>query len=164
MGMIGKILRSFIEDDIREVVTEIYEGFPKTSRQILPPGIDSAPLPDDQGVIISIDGTEGKTVQIGVYTDPSVQAGEIRIYSRDSDGAIKAELHLRPDGKHYFNSGSKKAARENDPIQSTAVEDSVFWAWIAAAGPILAGLGVTAPVPTSLTGKITDGTDEVLLP
>jgi hypothetical protein len=48
------------------------------------------------------------------------------------------------------------AARQNDAIQSTAVEDATFWAWISAVGT---ALGITPP--TSLTGKISGGSTEV---
>lgn len=99
MGLIGKITRSFIEKNLREIVTEIYEGgYTKQSRQVLPPGIDSAPLADDQGVCIFIDGTPGKTVSVGVYPDPSVDPGEIRIFSRDSGGTKKAEIKFNANG------------------------------------------------------------------
>ena len=53
------------------------------------------------------------------------------------------------------------AARQNDAITSTITEDSTFWTWLAAAGVVLAGLGVVVPIPTSLTGKITGGSSEV---
>jgi hypothetical protein len=55
----------------------------------------------------------------------------------------------------------KEAARKGDEIKSTATEDPTFWTWIAAVGAVLTGLGVTAPVPSSLTGKITGGSSEV---
>lgn len=55
----------------------------------------------------------------------------------------------------------KEAARKEDAIASTAADDSVFWAWISAAGSVLSGLGVTAPIPTALFGKITGGSTEV---
>lgn len=54
-----------------------------------------------------------------------------------------------------------EAARKGDAIQSTATDDSTFWTWLTAAAAVLAGLGVTAPIPTSLTGKITGGSSEV---
>lgn len=168
VGLIGRIVSSAIKDNIREIITEVYTDFNKESRQILPPGIDSTPLPDDQGVIIELDGTSGKTAHIGVYPSASVPAGEIRIYSRDSDGNIVAQLYIKADGKHYFNSGTNYAARKEDSIQSTSVEDSTFWTWVAAVHAALqttpANGTVSATLPTALTGKITDGTDEVLLP
>ena len=55
----------------------------------------------------------------------------------------------------------KEAARKGDAVASTATDDTAFWAWITAAGAALAALGVVAPVPSSLTGKITGGSSEV---
>lgn len=54
-----------------------------------------------------------------------------------------------------------EAARKGDAIQSTSADDSVFWTWLNAAAVVLAGMGVVAPPPTSLTGKITGGSTEV---
>lgn len=167
MGYIGRTLRSKIKNGLRNIVTEIYDGYDISSNQISPPGIDACPLPDDQGVLITLD-TSGKSVRVGVYPDPKSEPGEVRFYSRDSDGNQKAELWIKNDGKHYFNSGSKEAARKDDSIESLIIDDSIFWTWITAVHAALQSTpanGVVAvPVPTSLNGKITDGTDAVLLP
>lgn len=71
------------------------------------------------------------------------------------DGAVVRILGTSGAG------AEKEAARKGDAVTSTAVEDAAFWAWITAAGAALAALGVTAPVPSSLTGKITGGSSEV---
>jgi hypothetical protein len=54
-----------------------------------------------------------------------------------------------------------EAARKGDAIKSTMADDATFWAWLTAAAAVLAGLGVTVPTPTSLTGKITSGSSKV---
>lgn len=59
------------------------------------------------------------------------------------------------------NNPSKGVARNGDSIKSTPADDSIFWAWLSAAAVVLAGLGVVAPTPTSLTGKITSGSSNV---
>ncbi|MBP7735958.1 MAG: hypothetical protein KA369_08300 [Spirochaetes bacterium] len=99
MGLIGKIVRSQVEDGIREIVTELFKDYTRRSYQICPPGIDANPLPDDQGVLIMIDENPGKSVQIGVLPKQSVKKGEIRLYSRDENGEIKAIVHLKDDGE-----------------------------------------------------------------
>jgi hypothetical protein len=55
----------------------------------------------------------------------------------------------------------KEAARKGDAVASSPTDDPTFWTWLAAAAVVLAGLGVAAPIPTSLTGKITGGSSEV---
>jgi hypothetical protein len=53
------------------------------------------------------------------------------------------------------------AARKGDSTLSNSTIDPVFWAWISAAGGVLAGLGVVAPIPTSLKSNINQGSDKV---
>ena len=98
MGLIGKILKSVIKESIREITTEIYTNYNISSRHVSSAGIDSVPIEGDQGVSIVLDGTPGKTVYIGVYPDPQAKAGEVRFYSRDSDGNQKAEIWIKDDG------------------------------------------------------------------
>ena len=75
---------------------------------------------------------------------------------------IKTDKPLVIDAeKITMQSGGAAAARKGDQIQSGTTDDSVFWAWVSAAGSALAGLGVAAPVPTSLTGKVTAGSATV---
>jgi len=99
MGMIGKIVRSLISDSIREIVTEIYDGYTKQSPLILPPGIDSNPIADDQCILYQMDGN-GQAYCIGVYPKSLVaNIGELRLYSRSSDGTLKAQIYLKSSGK-----------------------------------------------------------------
>jgi hypothetical protein len=71
---------------------------------------------------------------------------------------IAASGAVKVDGSEIvLNGGSNGVARINDLVLSTAADDPVFWEWIAEAGSVLAGLGVVAPVPTTLTGKIDTG-------
>ena len=71
------------------------------------------------------------------------------------DGAVVRILGTSGAG------AEKEAARKGDAVDSGVTDDSVFWTWITAAGAALAALGVVAPVPSSLTGKITGGSTEV---
>lgn len=96
--MIGKILKALIKDNIREIITEVYTQNTIISNQVLPAGVDSSPLADDQGVIISIDKNLGKTVHVGIYPDPIAAPGEVRLYSRDENGTQKAEIYMTNDG------------------------------------------------------------------
>jgi len=168
-SFIGKILKSFIEDEVREISIEVYEGYTQESRQVLPPGIDANPLPDDQGFGMEIGKSNGKDVQFGIiYDKPLVENGEIKIFGRDSSGNIVSSVYCKKDGNIEVNGGSKNAARKDDAISSTSTEDSVFWTWIAAVHAALqsspANGVVAVAAPTSITGKITEGTTEVLLP
>lgn len=72
-----------------------------------------------------------------------------------------AKVELKDNGDVILNEGTKGAARKDDATTSSATTDPTFWAWVAAAGTVLAGLGVVAPVPTSLAGKISGGSSTV---
>jgi hypothetical protein len=95
---IGKVDKSFIEDEVREITIEEVENNPMDSRQILPPGMDANPIQDDQGVSITLVDSNGKTVCIGVIPDPKVEPGEMKIYSRVAGGTIKAQVYCKKDG------------------------------------------------------------------
>lgn len=98
-SFVGKILKSFIEDEVREISIETYDKYTQDSRQVLPPGIDSNPIAEDQGIGITLDKSSGKDVCIGILFDsPEVDPGEIKIFSRDSSGAIKAQVYCKKDG------------------------------------------------------------------
>jgi hypothetical protein len=77
----------------------------------------------------------------------------------DTNGNINITANTNKDV--IINSGTNGVARKEDAVQSTSTQDAVFWAWLTAAAAVLAGLGVTAPTPTSLTGKITGGSTHV---
>ena len=107
------------------------------------------------------------SIIIGAYTygvQPPANPGAAKVYSTDADGTEQGSHLVDNDGTHVFNDGTTEAARNGDAVQSTATDDATFWTWIAAAGAVLTGLGVAAPIPTSLSSKITEGTSEVLLP
>ena len=115
VGIIGRILRSTIEDSIREIVLEEYDGYTKKMRQVSPPGIDSNPLPEDQGAGFSVGGTSGKTVLTGVYCENCIaEPGELRFFSRDDSGAEKTFMYLKKDGTLELNGNADFAVSWTD--------------------------------------------------
>lgn len=128
MGLIGKILKSVLEDEIRKITTEIYPNYTKESRQIAPPGIDANPLPDDQGFLEIIDGTQGKSVQIGIYNNNESNPGEIRVYGRDSDGTEKGETFYKNNGDIVIDTGSASIIiKENGNIDIVGGSSNMFF-------------------------------------
>lgn len=114
MGLIGKVIQSIIKNALREIQTEIYPSYIKSSRQVLPPGIDAVPIEGDQGIIIVLDESMGKTVAIGVYPDPQAESGEVRIYSRDNDGVLQAYSLHKKDGVLELNGNTDFAVAFDD--------------------------------------------------
>ncbi len=127
-------------------------------------GFISRPVKTTRGIRFHLGSL---SIIIAAYTygvEPPANPGESKVFSTDAEGVEQGSHLVQNDGVHIFNGGEIEAARKGDAVQSAAADDSTFWAWIAAAGAALAGLGVAVPVPSSLTGKITEGTEEVLLP
>ena len=114
MGLIGKVIQSIIKNALREIQTEIYPSYIKSSRQVLPPGIDAVPIEGDQGIIIVLEESMGKTVAIGVYPDPQAESGEVRIYSRDDDGVLQAYSLHKKNGILELNGNTDFAVAFND--------------------------------------------------
>lgn len=148
-----RLLQVKISDDDDVQTAELYS----------PAGDDSCP-PDGSFVKIIDLGDNWKiAVAVNDNIDPLSQKGEKILYSQS--GGVKKAIHkFGTDEVHTFNGGIKDAARKDDQIQSGMTEDAVFWTWLSAAATVLAGLGVVAPIPTSLTGKITQGTNKIKLP
>ena len=119
------------------------------------------------------------SIVIAAYTygvEPPANPGATKVYSTDAAGSEQGSHLIDNDGTHTFNEGSVEAARKGDEVKSTATEDATYWAWLSGFATIItatpyAGLQAAMvayiaanPVPTSITGKITQGTSEVLLP
>lgn len=109
------------------------------------------------------------SIIIAAYTygiGPPANPGATKLYSTDANGIEKGSHLIDSDGKHKINTGTKEAARKNDAIQSTATDDPTFWTWVTTVSAVLNGLvpGSVPVVPSSVSGKITQGTSEVLLP
>jgi hypothetical protein len=101
-------------------------------------------------------------------------AGESRIYSRDSAGALVAEIWVKADGSILITPKSGKLCKVGGGARRPVARDgdSVtigipnippalnFWAWVAAANAILVPLsgGTLPPVPpTEITGATVAG-------
>jgi hypothetical protein len=98
MGLISKVVEAAI-DTYLLVTSEIYPDYSRESRAIFPPGFEGWPITDDLGLVVEVGGS-GKTGFLGVFPAASggLEAGEVRIYSRDGDGNIKAFVICKADG------------------------------------------------------------------
>jgi hypothetical protein len=148
-------------------------------------GEDINPAKNSRVVVIEV----AKGYQVAIATTdnlvPESGAGEKEIYSTDSPATEKrakiklsingdieidaysgANLKIKADGKIINNDGSKEAARKEDATLTDATTDNVFITWINQVSGFINGLapGTITVIPTTVTGKINDGTDKVLLP
>jgi len=107
VGFIGKIIKHYIEDSVREVTTELYDNYNKTSILCSPAGIETLPILGDPSVanddkfdspvLVEIDDA-GHTAIVGVVSSATIQEGELKLFSRDpKTGIINSEIYLRAD-------------------------------------------------------------------
>jgi len=89
-------------------------GASKQADLYLPPGVDAMPQPGDLVVLVNAVGNDGPVV-VAVLDGitPDDEAGWVRLYSRDSDGAAIAWVRLKGDG-------SLELANDNGTIEMDA--------------------------------------------
>lgn len=120
-------------------------------------GRDYNPPIDSTVIVIPIADALQIAVAVNDGITPESEPGEAEIYSVDEFGGSKqAKVKCFTDGKLKLNDGGPAAARIGDEIKSTAIEDPALFAWFAV---VATATGTTAP--TSITGKITSGSNTV---
>ena len=168
--MIGKVIGSAVDvnrdsdGNVLLLTVEITEGDDLQEIELFRhSGVDYNP---PAGSIVVIQ-TLSDAFKVGVAVDdgiePEAEEGEYEIYSSEG-GSKKARVKCDADGNVVHNEGSRLVARKDDPVISNMTSDPVFWTWLAMAATVLSKMGVTAPIPTSLTGKISEGSPTVKVP
>ena len=168
--MIGKVIGSAVDvnrdsdGNVLLLTVEITEGDDLQEIELFRhAGVDYNP---PVGSIVVIQ-TLSDAFKVGVAVDdgiePEADEGEYEIYSSEG-GSKKARVKCDSDGNAVLNAGSRLVARKDDPVISNMTSDPVFWTWLAMAATVLSKMGVTAPIPTSLTGKISEGSPTVKVP
>ena len=102
-----KIISSAIEEGFRRIKFQrLGKSDVQSSYQANPFGVDSQPIKDMQAIHAAT-GEKGESVVLG-YINKALAAadGEIRIFSVDSDGALKSYVHVKADGTIEINSGN----------------------------------------------------------
>ena len=171
MGFIGEVLNFFRLDRFGVPSADVtvdpggggdgIESPNQTAEHFSPAGDDSRPLPGDYAVVVEVPG-EGEGAVVG-YLDPAnagvAEGGEKRIYARDANGNLAAEVHLQADGTILINNGSgfceytpggdveydvnklfvgaaaalrRKVGRDLDPVNITPATDPGFIGYFAA--------------------------------
>lgn len=97
MGRIGKLVKTEIEKFIVATVETRFK-FNQTADFYAASGDDAPPLEKDRIALIGVDGT-GNFAAVGVLmVSQGAEPGERILYSRNSDGDVKAVLKLLGDG------------------------------------------------------------------
>ena len=113
MGRIGRWLSSKIETYITGIIeSRIQERI--QSLLFAPSGDDSPPLPEDKVLLIKIEGS-GKHIVSGVLcSSQGAEKGEKKLFSRDSNGNVKATIYLKSDGTIEINGNADFAVAYTD--------------------------------------------------
>lgn len=123
-------------------------------------GEDTSPHDDDFVIVLSLADAYQLAIGVDDGIEPEVDEGEKEIYSYSKHGGPKlAKTRWNKDGEIIHNDGERLVARKDDETTSDIIIDETFWTFITA---VASALGLTPP--ESLTCKISDGTDEVLVP
>ena len=119
MGL--NVIKSFIRTirngaSVTDVKCDPGGGAISTKEHYSAPGDDSFPLLTDTAVSVPVPGS-GKEAVVG-YLDPlneaEAESGEKRIYSRQEDGTIVADVFLKKDGVVHINGSDDFAVAYND--------------------------------------------------
>lgn len=129
-------------------------------------GFISSPPKGTKGVRLRIGSIDIVIASFNYKASIPVNQGETIVSSTDSEGNEKAKHYLDDQGVHTFNDGTLQAARKDDPTLVNNVTDPAMIAWIATVSAFINGLapGTIPTPPTTITGKINDGSSEVLIP
>lgn len=116
MGLLARIIKTENGDDNEIIQTvEAHYGENKYCDQFASCGDDAPPLPEDRVVLVEVEGT-GNACAVGALAkSQGAEPGEKLIYSRDSDGNLKAKIWLKKDGSiEIQTSGELKITADAD--------------------------------------------------
>ncbi len=142
-------------------VTPFGPGSSLTPEQMLPAGVDSAPLLGDLALAVDVLGS-GRAIA-AAYADPVnagvATSGEFRAYSRDAQGTVAVEIHLKADGSVFISNAAGSfelgvdGAVSINGAQITTLGDVISALMVSLSththGGVTVGAGQTgAPIPS----------------
>lgn len=155
-----------------QIIADTGDGNAVTAEHYQAAGDDAPPLPGDY---VALQGAQGEEVAIG-YADTAnagtAVPGERRLYSRDSDGAVVAQLSLMADGKIVLTTpgarigaaGAAEAMTLGTTLSSKLQE---ILDYLTAAQSVIGGAPVTEPgsgAPSALQAAIAAAVAATALP
>lgn len=130
MGItLAKVRDSFVEKG--KMIIKVLQFGAKTAKQVTPFGIDSNPL-DNWTAIYSETSNAGESVILGYINKNYVtEKGEIRIYSLDTKGTVKAYAYAKKDGNLELNGNDFSSVRFQNLKAATDANDALINAELA---------------------------------
>jgi hypothetical protein len=126
----------------------------RTSVEVSPYGIDSNPI-KGMVAVYGETGQNGQTVIIGYMNKKQLaDVGDIRIYSTDSDGALKFYTWLKNDGTCELGGSADNAVRYsklNAALGNQVIDINAELNKIAVAIAALGGTYIVAPISLDIS-------------
>lgn len=132
-------------------ILKIQEFGTKTADEVAPFGVDSSPI-ENMTAIYSTTSNNSESIILGyINKNQLAEAGETRFFSLDSNGALKAFVWLKKDGKLQLNGDAFTAVRFAPLQAGLNVEVNLINAELAKIAISIGNLGGSyVPAPISL--------------
>lgn len=154
MITIAKTRDTFVEKS--KLIIKVLQFGAKTAKQAAPFGIDSNPL-DNYTAIYADTLNAGESVILGYINKKYItEKGEIRIYSLDASGAVKAFAYCRTNGDLELNGSEFSAVRFENLKTAIDNQNLLINAELAKIVVSIAALGgnyVPGTISTNLTNS-----------
>ena len=159
MITLSKVKDSFIEK--AKMIIKVVQFGPKTAKQVTPFGIDSKPM-DNYTAIFAETSNAGEAVILGYINKNYItEKGEIRIYSLDVSGAVKAYAHARKDGVLELNGSAFSSVRFQNLKTAIDNQNILINSELAKIQIALAAVGGVY-VPGSISINLTNSESETI--
>jgi hypothetical protein len=163
MIVFGKIISTKFDDLKQRLIkiTRYGKSDIQEAVEVSPYGIDSNPI-KNKIAIYAPSSSNGKTVIIGyIDKDKLAEVGEMRIFSTNASGVLKAYTWYKNDGTQELNGNADNLVRWsalNTALQNQIAQQQAELVKIAAAfNAIIPGLYVPGTMSLNITpAKITD--------
>lgn len=150
----GKIDTSTL--NVGKRILKFFQFGAKTASESMPFGVDSNPI-KDMVAIHAETSNSGESVIIGyINKNQLAEVGESRLYSVDSNGAVKSFIWNKSDGKLWLNGNSHSAVRYaplNTSLQSEKDLINAELAKISTAIGLLGGVYTVTPISINISNS-----------
>lgn len=146
----AKVLAGELDEDIEHMQPYGLTSYPKSGAEVVLARVGA----DSDHVIAIVVGDRR-------YRLSGLAEGEVAIYDENGHYVIlkSDRIVIEAPRIDLGVNATAKVARKDDPVFSNATTDPTFWAWIADMNTKYPP--TSAPVPTSLTGIVNDGSNTV---
>lgn len=145
--------------EAKQRILKVFQYGPKTANECGPFGLDSSPL-ENYTAIYAETSNVGESLIIGyIQKTQLAKQGEIRLFSLDSNGILKAEIFCKANGTILLNGGGFSSVRYeniNNELQQLKNDINTELLKVQTAINTLGGTYANAPLNLDLTTAKSD--------